>query len=68
MLLTHDASTVPDHAYKRIAAGLPMAGVFVVPQRLPVGQFIEQILLAADCSLEGEWEGRVTSRFAAEMG
>ena len=30
ILLSHDASTMPDHAYARIAAGQPMSGVLLI--------------------------------------
>jgi hypothetical protein len=36
-----------------------MPGVFVVDDRAAVGQTIEDILLFALCSEEGEWEGQV---------
>jgi hypothetical protein len=26
---------------------------------LPIGQAIEEVLLLAECSVEGEWEGQV---------
>ena len=59
VLLTHDVSTMKTHAYARVAQGLPMPGVFAVSQSLPVAQAIEALLLLAECSLEGEWEGQV---------
>jgi hypothetical protein len=59
VLLTHDAATVTRFAYERVQAGLRMPGVFEVSQSMPVGQAMEEILLAAECSLEGEWEGQV---------
>jgi hypothetical protein len=59
VLLTHDIRTMRRHAYARLEAGLAMPGVFVVPQSLPVGQTIDEVLLLAECSLEGEWEGQV---------
>jgi hypothetical protein len=59
ILLTHDASTMKTHAFVRIHNGLPMPGVFVVSQSLPIGQVIGAILLLAECSLEGEWEGQI---------
>ncbi len=59
VLLTHDIRTMRRHAYARVEAGLPMPGVFVVPQSLPIGQAIEEVLLLAECSVEGEWEGQV---------
>jgi|SRR5437660_8928480 len=59
ILLTHDAATVTRFAYERVRAGLPMPGVFEVSRSMPLGQAIDQLLLAAECSLEGEWEGQV---------
>jgi Domain of unknown function (DUF5615) len=59
ILLTHDASTMTKYAYERVRAGLPMQGVLEVSQSYPIGQAVEQIWLAAECSEESEWEGRV---------
>ena len=46
-------------AYKRIEAGLSMPGLFEVSRRVSVGLAIEEIILIAECSIEGEWEGQV---------
>jgi hypothetical protein len=59
ILFTHDASTMTHHAYERVRAGKPMPGVFEVSRDLPIGQVIEDILLLAEASVEGEWEGQV---------
>jgi hypothetical protein len=59
VLLTHDVATMTRHAYERVQAGRPMPGVFEVSRTVPVGLAIEEILLIAECSLEGEWEGQV---------
>lgn len=59
ILLTHDVSTLPGHAFKRVAAGQPMPGVFAARSRDPVGSTIEDLVLLAECSFEGEWEGQV---------
>jgi hypothetical protein len=59
VLLTHDVNTLTAFAYQRIALGLPMPGVFEVSLKVPITVAIEEILLLAECSLEGEWEGRV---------
>lgn len=59
VLLTHDVTTMRKYAYDRIEAGLPMPGVFELSQDVPIGQAIEEILILAECSLEGEWEGQV---------
>lgn len=59
IVLTHDVATMTTFAYERVQAGLSMPGVFEVSRRVPVGAAIEEILLIAECSLEGEWEGQV---------
>lgn len=58
ILLTHDRASVPDHAYERVAAGQPMSGVFILSDRFPVGQAIQEILLMVACSEQAEWVGR----------
>jgi hypothetical protein len=59
VLLTHDLSTLTRYAYDRVKARLPMPGVFEVGRAMPVGAAIEDILLLAELSLPGEWEGQV---------
>jgi len=59
ILLTHDVTTMTQYAYERIQAGLPMPGLFEVSRSIPVGHTIEDILLLAECSLDGEWEGQI---------
>lgn len=59
ILLTHDVSTMTRHAYDRVRAGQSMPGVFEVKRDVPIGVAIEEILLLAECSVEGEWEGQV---------
>lgn len=59
VLLTHDVETMLAAAYQRVAAGLPMPGVVAVPWNLAVGRAIEDILLIALASDEGELEGQV---------
>ncbi|MBM4041288.1 MAG: hypothetical protein FJ290_22525 [Planctomycetes bacterium] len=59
VLLTHDVSTLTEHAYDRVRAGQPLPGVFEVSPDLPIRRAIEDILLLAECSMEGEWEGQV---------
>ncbi len=58
-LLTHDVATMTRYAYERVRAGKPMPGVFEVGRTVPIGLAIEEILLIARYSLEGEWEGQV---------
>jgi hypothetical protein len=59
VLLTHDVSTMTRFAYERVKAGLPMPGIFEVARKVPIRLAIEDILILAECSLPGEWEGQV---------
>lgn len=59
VLLTHDMATMTRHTYDRVRAGLPMPGAFEVSHKVAIGAAIEEILLLAHCSEEGEWEGQV---------
>jgi len=49
ILLTHDRDTVPYFAYERVKAGQTMPGVFLVSNRMSIGQAIDEILIAVDC-------------------
>jgi hypothetical protein len=59
LVLTHDFATMLDFAYDRVADDLKMQGVIAVPQDLPIGQAIEEILTLIEFSLENEWENQV---------
>lgn len=59
IVLTHDVATMITFAYERIQSGLPMPGLFEVSRRVPIGLAIEEILLIAECSAEGEWNDKV---------
>jgi hypothetical protein len=59
ILLTHDVATVMRFAYERVKAGLPMPGVFEVDDWAPIGKIVEDLLLLAECSRDGEWEGQI---------
>lgn len=59
ILLTHDRATMPDFAYERLSQGQPMLGIFVINDRMPVRQVIDELLLLIDCSEQDEWQGIV---------
>jgi hypothetical protein len=59
VLITHDVSTITAYAYERVAAGKAMPGVFEVPRAVALAVAIEDLLLIAECSRPGEWEGQV---------
>lgn len=60
ILLTHDRETMPNFAHERVKAGQPMPGLFLVSNVMPLGQAIEEILLAHDCLSEEECRNLVT--------
>jgi len=59
VLISHDVATITKHAYDRVIASQPMPGVFEVAPSVPLAQAIEDLLLIAECSRPGEWEGQV---------
>jgi predicted nuclease of predicted toxin-antitoxin system len=59
IVLTHDRATMPDFAYARVTGGEPMPGVFVMNDRLPVRQAIDELLLLDANSEQAEWAGLV---------
>jgi len=59
ILLTHDVATITAFAYERVRAGKPMPGVFELGLTEALRSAIEDIVLLATCSVDGEWEGQV---------
>jgi predicted nuclease of predicted toxin-antitoxin system len=59
VLLTHDRNTITKFAYERVAAGKPMPGVIEVDRSVPMSVAIDDILLLAVLSDNGEWEGQI---------
>ncbi len=59
LLLTHDERTMPDHAYDRVAEGLPMPGVIVVPWTLALRVAIDDLRLIAELGGPEEFRDRV---------
>ncbi|MBI3972947.1 MAG: DUF5615 family PIN-like protein [Chloroflexi bacterium] len=56
---TSDVSTLVGYAYERVRSGHAVPGVFVIRQDASLGRTIEDIVLLAEASLEGKWEGQV---------
>ena len=59
VVLSHDRKTMRGYAYDRVIAGLPMPGLFLVVKGQPIGLVVQDILVVAESSFEGEWENRV---------
>ena len=57
-VFTRDRKTMTGHARDRIARGLPMPGLFVIPEQMPIGQAIlelETITLASEADEWRDW-------------
>lgn len=59
VLLSHDVSTVPPVAYQRVGEGKSMPGVFLVPERMSIGQAIDEILFLSVDVEPDEWMDQV---------
>jgi hypothetical protein len=59
VLLTHDRKTVPRFALDRVAAKENMPGVFLVSDRMPKGQAIEELFISLHCLAPDECKDRV---------
>jgi hypothetical protein len=55
VIVTHDRKTMPRHAADLMGEGKNIAGLFVVPRRLPLYQVIEDLVLMITCSENDEW-------------
>jgi hypothetical protein len=58
VVVTHDINTTPGHARDRLAAGLGMAGVFILSGRT-VRRMIDELEMLDGASDHPEWNGRV---------
>ena len=47
------------YANQRVAQGLPMPGIFVIPEQMPVGRAVMELELIALLSDSDEWRDRV---------
>ena len=59
IVVTHDVETLLMFAYERVVDGQPMPGVIAVSQSLHIGQAIEDLVTAIECSEASELENSV---------
>lgn len=59
VVVTHDLRTIPKYAYQRIRSGAIMPGVIAVPDTLPIGQVIGELLLIVECLQAADLENVV---------
>ena len=55
VVITHDVRTMPNYAHQRQRAGLPMPGMVVVPDTMPIGRAIEELALLIGGIFDDEW-------------
>jgi hypothetical protein len=59
IILTHDVNTLVGFAWKRIADGAAMPGVFAAADDAPIGRLVEDLLLLSECTERQEWSAGV---------
>jgi hypothetical protein len=59
VLITHDRSTMTAHAQARIGQGLPMSGLLVLEQFIPVGKAIQEVGTLAEAGEPGDLDGQI---------
>lgn len=59
ILITRDASTVPDFAFERLDQGKAMPGVFIWRRRAALGAVLDDLILVVQVSEAEEWQGRI---------
>ena len=59
VLLTHDVSTMIDHALDRVRLVQPMPGIIAVPQRAAIRIVLDDLVLVATCSDPQELAGQI---------
>lgn len=57
--LTHDIHTMPRFAAQRIVSSQNMPGLIVVPDQMPIGPAIADLLLIAESTEPEEWKDRI---------
>lgn len=57
-LVTQDICTMPEFAHERVAAGLPMPGIFVLPTMMPIGTAIDELAVIVEASDASELADR----------
>lgn len=60
LLVTHDRKTIPHHFAKFIMSQ-DSPGVLIVPQKLPVANVVEDLILIWSASEAEEWRNRIRS-------
>jgi hypothetical protein len=57
--ITHDVRTMPKFALEHIEEGKILPGLIIVPEQMPIGEAIQDLLIIIECSVPEEWENRI---------
>ena len=55
IVISHDRRTMTRHFLERMAKGKSNPGLFIVPQRLPIAEVVESLLLVWTASNASDW-------------
>lgn len=58
-LLTHDKKTMTKYAEELLIRGEPMAGVVLVPRKIPIGRAIEDLQIVVECYSQSDMHNRI---------
>lgn len=58
-VFTRDRNTMTAEAWDRVSRGLPMPGVFVVPEEMSIGRAVRELEIIGMASEPSDWEGQV---------
>lgn len=59
VLLTHDVNTMTYYFRERLGQGYSSPGIFLVPQSVPIGLVIEELVLIAQYSVDDEYRNQM---------
>jgi hypothetical protein len=59
IVLSHDASTMPGYADQRLASGLSLPGLVIVPQSLGIGAVIDDLEILATAGVRADFQDQI---------
>lgn len=59
LVISHDVNTMPGHAFARLAAGRPLAGLVMAHQTDPIHLIIDDLVLIWSTSEAEEWQDQI---------
>jgi hypothetical protein len=60
IILTHDVQTLVGDAYAHVEQGLPLPGVILIPDTLPIGKALDDLEVAIGAGSPDNFKDRVT--------